>query len=427
MTVVAAIGAQWGDEGKGKMVDMLAEKARYVVRFSGGDNAGHTVFNPYGEFILQLTPSGVFYPTTTCIIGNGVVVNPATLLREIDMLDSRGIDTSRIYISDRAHLIMPYHTVIEGLEEEALGGKAIGTTRRGIGPTFGDKVARSGLRAGDLLNKKYFKERLALALEYKNKIITKIYGKPPLSLDEIFEQYSGYADRLAARICDTSLMLAEAIQRREHVLLEGAQGTLLDTDYGTYPFGTSSSPTASGACLGAGISPNKLDHITGIFKAFQTRVGAGPMPTHLNDDIGKLIQERGHEFGAVSGRPRSCGWFDGVAARLSTRINGFTSIIITRLDILDVFPSLKICTAYQIDGKTIDYFPASIPALERCQPVYEELPGWEKPTSAARAFQDLPKNAQRYIKRLEEIIECPVNLISVGKKREETIVRKSLF
>ncbi len=427
MTVAAVIGAQWGDEGKGKMVDMLAEKAKYVVRFSGGDNAGHTVVNPHGEFVLQITPSGVFYPATICIIGNGVVVNPAQLLKEIDMLNSRGIDTSRIYISDRAHLIMPYHKLIEALEEEALGSQAIGTTHRGIGPAFGDKVGRSGLRAGDLLDKKYFKERLALALEYKNKLITKIYGKPAVSLDEIYNQYSQYADQLAPRIQDTSLMLAEAIRRREHVLLEGAQGVLLDPDFGTYPFVTSSSPTAANACQGAGIAPNKLDHILGVFKAFQTRVGAGPIPTEMKDDIGKMIQERGHEYGAVSGRPRNCGWFDGVAARLSARINGFTSVIITRLDILDVLPSLKICTAYNLDGKTIDYFPSSIAALEKCQPVYEELPGWEKPTSGARRFKDLPGNAQRYVKRLEEIIGCPASLISVGKRREETVVRKGIF
>ncbi len=427
MTVAAIIGAQWGDEGKGKMVDMLAERAKYVVRFSGGDNAGHTVVNPQGEFALQLVPSGIFYPGTTCVIGNGVVVNPATLLRELNTLKSRGIDTSRLYISDRAHLIMPYHMLIEKFEEEALGDKAIGTTLKGIGPTYADKVSRIGLRAGDLLDMAYFKERLAQALNNKNQVITRIYGKPPVSLEEIFNQYSEYAKVLAPRIRDTSIMLADAIQRGEHVLLEGAQGVLLDPDFGTYPFNTSSSPMAGGACLGAGISPNKLNHILGVFKAFQTRVGAGPMPTQLNDETGKLIQERGHEFGTVSGRPRSCGWFDGVAARLSARVNGYSSIIITRLDILDVLPSLKVCTAYKLDGKTIDYFPASASALEKCQPVYEELPGWEKPTSGARQFKDLPRNARRYIKKLEEITGCPASLISIGKRREETVVRKTIF
>jgi adenylosuccinate synthase len=427
MTVAAVIGAQWGDEGKGKIVDMLAEKAKYVVRFSGGDNAGHTVVNPSGEFKLRLTPSGIFYPGVTSVIGNGVVINPAVLNSEVDDLKSRGIDTSRLLISDRAHLIMPYHILVEGLEEKALGDKAIGTTLKGIGPAFADKVSRAGLRAGDLLDKKYLRERLALALEYKNRILTQVYGQPALSLDEIYDQYCQYADRWAPSICDTTTVLAEAVAHKKHILLEGAQGMLLDPDFGTYPFGTSSSPIAGGACLGAGIAPNKLNHILGVFKAFQTRVGAGPMPTELNDDIGELIRQRGHEYGTVSGRPRRCGWFDSVAARFSARVNGFTSLVITRLDILDVLPSLKICTAYKLDGKTIDYFPASIAALEKCEPVYEELPGWEKPTGKSRVFNDLPAKAQKYIRRLEEIIGCPVSLISVGARREETIVRKMIF
>jgi adenylosuccinate synthase len=427
MTVAAVIGAQWGDEGKGKMVDMLAEKATYVVRFSGGDNAGHTVVNPHGEFKLRLTPSGIFYKGVTSIIGNGVVINPAVLNTEVDDLNARGIDTSRLLISDRAHLIMPYHTLIEALEEQALGDQAIGTTLKGIGPAFADKVARTGLRAGDLLDKNYLRERLTLALAYKNQIITKIYSKPAVSLDEIFNQYSAYADRWAPSICDTTAILAEAIKHKKHILLEGAQGMLLDPDFGTYPFCTSSSPIAGGACLGAGIPPNKFNHILGVFKAFQTRVGAGPMPTELNNEIGNLIRERGHEFGTVSGRARRCGWFDGVAARFSARVNGFTSLVVTRLDILDVLPALKICTAYKLDGKTINDFPSSIAALNKCEPVYEELKGWEKPTGKARVFNDLPAQAQKYVSRLEEIIDCPVSLISVGPKREETIVRKRIF
>jgi len=427
MPVVAVIGAQWGDEGKGKMVDMLAEKASYVVRFSGGDNAGHTVVNPHGEFKLRLTPSGIFYKGVTSIIGNGVVINPAVLNSEVDNLKSRGIDTSRLLISDRAHLIMPYHILIEGLEEDALGSKAIGTTRKGIGPAFADKVARTGIRAGDLLEKAVLKDRLATVLENKNKILTAVYGVAALSFDDIYHQYCQYADRWAPYICDTSAILAAAIDKNEPVLLEGAQGFLLDPDFGTYPFATSSSPQAAGACLGAGIPPNRLNHILGVFKAFQTRVGAGPMPTELNDEISELIRQRGHEYGTVSGRARRCGWFDAVAARLSARINGFTSIIITRLDILDVMPMLKICTDYELDGKTVDYFPASIAALEKCRPVYEELPGWEKPTGDVRFFKDLPLNARRYIKRLEELIGCPASLISVGQRREQTIVRKSVF
>ena len=427
MPVAAVIGAQWGDEGKGKIVDMLAEKARYVVRFSGGDNAGHTVVNPHGEFKLRLTPSGIFYKNTTSIIGNGVAINPAVLNTEVDELNSRGIDTSKLLISDRAHLIMPYHIAIEGLEEKALGAKAIGTTLKGIGPAFADKVARTGIRAGDLLDKAVLRDRLTTALESRNKLLTRVYGAKALTFDEIYNQYCQYADRWASHICDTSAVLAAAIERKEPVLLEGAQGFLLDPDYGTYPFTTSSSPTASGACLGAGIAPNKITHILGVFKAFQTRVGAGPMPTELKDATGDAIRERGQEYGTVSGRARRCGWFDAVAARLSTRINGFNSIVITRLDILDGMPKLKICTGYKIDGKTIDNFPASVAMLEECEPVYEELAGWEKATSDARKFKALPPNAQRYVKRLEELTGCPASLISVGKHREQTIVRKSIF
>jgi adenylosuccinate synthase len=427
MTVAAVIGAQWGDEGKGKMIDFLARKAKYVVRFSGGDNAGHTVINPLGEFKLRLTPSGIFYPGTISIIGNGVVVNPAVLTSEVDGLKERGVDISRLLISDRAHMIMPYHTIIEGYEEEALGENAIGTTLKGIGPTFADKVSRIGLRMGDLLDKKYLRERLASALEYKNKILTKVYGKSELSLDEIYDQYCKYADRWAPFICDTTEVLADAIKHKKHVLLEGAQGMLLDPDFGTYPFGTSSSPIAGNACLGAGIPPNKLNQIIGIFKAFQTRVGAGPMPTELHDETGEMIRERGHEFGTVSGRPRRCGWFDGVAAKFSARVNGFTSLTVTRLDILDTLPKLKICTAYKLEGKTTENFPASIAALEKCEPVYEELQGWEKPTGSARVFNDLPSQARKYIERIEEIIGCRATIISVGAKREETIVRKPVF
>ncbi len=427
MPVVAVIGAQWGDEGKGKIVDMLAEKARYVVRFSGGDNAGHTVVNPHGEFKLRLTPSGIFYKNTTSIIGNGVVINPAVLNAEVDGLNARGIDIAKLLISDRAHLIMPYHIVIEGLEEKALGAKAIGTTLKGIGPAFADKVARMGIRAGDLLDKAYLRERLTITLESKNKVLTKVYGAKALSFDEIYNQYCQYADRWASRICDTSAILAAAIERNEPVLLEGAQGFLLDPDYGTYPFGTSSSPNVANACLGSGIAPNKLTHVLGVFKAFQTRVGAGPMPTELKDATGDAIREKGQEYGTTTGRARRCGWFDTVAARLSARINGFNSIVITRIDILDSMPRLKICTGYKINGKTIDNFPASIAMLEKCEPVYEDAAGWEKPTSDIRRFKDLPPNAQRYVNRLEELIGCPVSLISVGKHREQTIVRKSIF
>jgi adenylosuccinate synthase len=427
MPVVAVIGAQWGDEGKGKMVDMLSEKAKYVVRFSGGDNAGHTVVNPHGEFKLRLTPSGIFYPGVTSVIGNGVVVNPAVLNSEVDDLNARGVNTSRLFISDRAHLIMPYHILLDGLEEESRGGQAIGTMRKGIGPAFADKVARTGIRAGDLLDKETFRERLALVLEQKNKILTKVYGREPLSLEEIYREYCAYADRWVPNICDTTALLAEAIERDDAILLEGAQGVLLDPDFGTYPFATSSSPTAAGACLGAGVGPGTLGQVIGVFKAYQTRVGAGPMPTELQDETGDAIRELAHEYGTVSGRPRRCGWFDAVAARLSTRVNGFTSAALTRLDVLDNLPRLRICTGYKVNGDIIKDFPSSISALEKCQPVYEEISGWEKPTDSCRVFSELPVKAQKYIRKVESLLGLPVILVSVGQRREQTIVRKSVF
>jgi adenylosuccinate synthase len=427
MPVIAVIGAQWGDEGKGKVVDMLAQKAKVVVRFSGGDNAGHTVINPYGKFGLRLVPSGIFNPQATCIIGNGVVINPAVLIDEIDQLNQRGVDTSRLFISDRANLIMPYHVLLDGLEEKARGGSAIGTTRKGIGPAFADKAARLGIRTGDLLDKAVLLERLRSVLDYKNVILTKVYRVKPLSLDEVYGQYCQYGERLAPYIRETTIMLEEALNRGEVVLLEGAQGTLLDPDFGTYPYGTSSSSVAGQGCTGAGIGPTKIDAVLGVFKAYCTRVGAGPMPTELKDETGDLIRERGHEYGTVSGRPRRCGWFDAVAARFSTRVNGFTGVAITRLDILDVLPRLKICVGYKLDGKTIDYFPASVAALARCQPVYEELPGWQVPTSDIRQFNKLPTKARQYIKRLEELIFCPVNLVCVGPEREKAIQKTPIL
>jgi adenylosuccinate synthase len=427
MPVVAVIGAQWGDEGKGKIVDMLSEKARYVVRFSGGDNAGHTVVNPHGEFKLRLTPSGIFYPDVTSVIGNGVVVNPAVLNSEVDDLNARGVNTTRLLISDRAHLIMPYHILLDGLEEESRGGQAIGTMRKGIGPAFADKVARTGIRAGDLLDKEVFRERLALVLEQKNRILTRVYGREPLSLEDVYREYCAYADRWAPSICDTTALLAEAVERDDPILLEGAQGVLLDPDFGTYPFTTSSSPSASGACLGAGLGPGALNQVIGIFKSYQTRVGAGPMPTELQDETGDAIRELAHEYGTVSGRPRRCGWFDAVAARLSTRVNRFTSAALTRLDVLDNLPRLRICTGYKINGDIIKDFPASVSVLEKCQPVYEEISGWEKPTDSCRVFSELPVKAQKYIRKVESLLGLPVDLVSVGQRREQTIVRKSVF
>jgi len=427
MPVIAVIGAQWGDEGKGKVVDLLAKKARAVVRFSGGDNAGHTVVNPLGKFGLRLIPSGIFYPEAICIISNGVVINPAVLIDEIDQLNQRGVDTSRLFISDRANLIMPYHILLDGLEEETRGGKAIGTTRKGIGPAFADKVARYGIRAGDLLDKEVLLERLRLVLDYKNDILTKVYGVSPLSFDEVYSQYCQYGERLAPHIKDTTIIVEEVLSREELVLLEGAQGTLLDPDFGTYPYTTSSSPLAGEGCLGTGIGPTRLSRVIGVFKAYCSRVGTGPMPTELKDETGDLIRERGHEYGTVTGRPRRCGWFDAVAARFSTRINGFTGAAITRLDILDTFPHLKICVGYKLDGQTIDYFSGNIATLEKCQPIYEELPGWQTSTTDIREYEQLPAKARQYLTRLEELISCPIDIISVGAGREQTILKVPIF
>ncbi len=427
MSVIAVIGAQWGDEGKGKVVDLLSEKVKAVVRFSGGDNAGHTVINPQGEFKLHIVPSGVFYPHTLCIIGNGAVINPAVLISELDQLNKRNVDTSRLFISDRANLVMPYHILLDGLEEESKGSKALGTTRRGVGPAFTDKTARLGIRAGDLLDGNSFLERLRSVLDYKNKILTKVYGANPLSLNEIYNQYRQYGELLAPYIKETGIILDDMIKRGESILLEGAQGTLLDPDFGTYPYTTSSSPLAGGACLGAGLGPTKINHVLAVFKAYCTRVGGGPMPTELADATGDKIRQCGHEYGTTTGRPRRCGWFDGVAARFSTRVNGFTGAAITRLDVLDSMPRLKLCVGYQLNSERVDNFPASIADLEKCQPIYEELPGWQTPTGNIREFDKLPPEAQRYVNRLEELACCPVNIICVGARREQTIFKTKVM
>jgi adenylosuccinate synthase len=424
MPAIAVIGAQWGDEGKGKIVDRLAEDADIVMRFSGGDNAGHTVVNRFGKFGLHLVPSGIFSARTTSILGNGVVINPAVLLKELDDLNQQGVDTSRLVISDRAHLVMPYHILLDGLEEEAKGGQAIGTTRKGIGPAFSDKVARLGIRTIDLLDHEAFRQRLHFILSHKNIILTRVYGASPLDEDEVYRQYCQYGERLAPYIRETSSLLEAALNRGEVILLEGAQGTLLDPDFGTYPYATSSSPMAGGGCLGTGLGPTRIDQALGVFKAYCSRVGGGPMPTELTDEIGNMIREQAHEYGTTTGRPRRCGWFDAVAARFSTRINGFTGAIVTRLDVLDILPSLKICVGYELDGRPIDYFPASAGDLERCQPIYEELPGWQEAINDARSYEQLPLKARQYLERLEELTRCPISIISVGMRREQTIFKR---
>jgi adenylosuccinate synthase len=427
VAVIAIVGGQWGDEGKGKIIDLLAEKAKVVARFSGGDNAGHTVINPYGEFQLHLVPSGIFYPQVTCIISNGVAINPAVLLKEIDNLHNHGVDTSRLFISDRAHLIMPYHTLLDRLEEERRSKGALGTTLRGIGPVFADKVARLGIRAGDLLDKNIFWSRLSAALEFKNIILTKAYQASPLSLEEIYDQYYHYGEQLAPFIRETNSIIREATTRGELVLLEGAQGALLDPDFGTYPYVTSSSPLAGAGCVGTGLGPREIDRVVGVFKAYNTRVGAGPMPTELRDEIGDFIREKAREYGATTGRPRRCGWFDAMAGRFSVQINGLSDIGLTHLDIYDGFPSIKICTAYKFNDEVLTSFPSDVTILEKCQPIYEELDGWQESISGIRNFEKLPAGARNYISRLEDLLSCSVSLISVGSDRRQIISVKGFF
>jgi adenylosuccinate synthase len=426
MPAIAVIGAQWGDEGKGKIVDLLATRSQVVVRYSGGDNAGHTIVNSAGEFKLHLTPSGIWTRGATCVIGNGVVINPAILIEELELLNKRGVNTGNLVISDRAHLIMPYHVLFDGLEEKRRGAKAVGTTGKGIGPAFSDKVGRMGIRAGDLLDKKSLHDRLAFVLDQKNEFLTRVYGAQPLSLEQVFQQYCEYGAKLAPYIKDATMIIAEALAKNETVLLEGAQGTLLDPDFGTYPYTTSSSPLPGNACVGSGMGPTQITAVLGVFKAYSTRVGGGPLVTELNDKMGDLIRERGHEYGTTTGRARRCGWFDGVAASFSSRVSGFTEIALTRLDILDTLPSIKICTAYELDGKKTHQFPASIASLERCKPVYEEMPGWQTDIANIREFSRLPEAARKYVARLEDLIGCPITLVSVGPGREQSIELKPI-
>jgi adenylosuccinate synthase len=421
MSVVALVGGQWGDEGKGKVIDSLAAKAHMVVRYAGGDNAGHTTVNPHGTFRLHLIPSGIFYDNVRCIIGNGVVVNPAVLLREIAELHEHGVGTGNLLVSDRAHLIMPYHPMLDKLEEQRRGQSAIGTTQRGIGPAFVDKVARTGLRVGELFDAKSFRARIEDVMEQKNALLTSLYGHPAMSVDDVFSQYMEYAEQLKGYVADVLPIIHDAIDRGDTIMLEGAQGALLDTDFGSYPFVTSSSPLAGGATVGSGIGPTQIDRVLGVFKAYATRVGGGPMPTELHGEMGDFIREKAGEYGATTGRPRRCGWFDGVAGRFSVRINGMTDVALTHLDIFDGFKSIKVCTGYMVDGRYTADFPTRTDTLERCEPVYEELPGWDECTEDMGDFADLPQNARRYVNAISDLVGCRVSLVSMGPKREQII------
>lgn len=427
MGTVVLVGAQWGDEGKGKVTDFLAARADIVVRYQGGNNAGHTVVVGEEEFRLHLLPSGILHPEKTCVIGNGVVVDPAVLVGEIESLKRRGIKMARLLISERAHLIFPYHRLLDGAEEKRKGNGRIGTTGRGIGPAYVDKMARVGIRMSDLLEDATFSRRLEENVAFKNALLERVYDAEGVSLPEIFDAYREYAAILREYVADTGVFLHQAITAGKNVLFEGAQGTLLDIDHGTYPFVTSSSPTAGGACLGAGIGPRVIDRVLGIAKAYTTRVGGGPFPTELKDDLGEKIREQGREFGTTTGRPRRCGWFDAVIARYAARVNGLDYLCITKLDVLTGIPVLKICRAYRYQGKEITDFPASASVLEACEPVYEELPGWEDDITGARKLEDLPENTRRYLERLSSLAGLPVALIGVGPRREQTIVCHNAF
>ena len=429
MPAYAVLGAQWGDEGKGKIVDVLARDAQIVARFAGGNNAGHTVVNDQGKFSFHLIPCGVFWPDALNIIGNGVVVDPDVLLEELDDLKSRGIDvTHRIVVSERAHLIMPYHVVLDELAEIARGSSRIGTTGKGIGPAYADKAARTGVRAADLLDIEALIPRLEGILEYTNAVVTKVYGGDALSFEEVYDKCRDWSVRLAQYIGPAEKIINQALAAGENVLLEGAQGVLLDLDHGTYPFVTSSNPTIGGASVGVGVSPTHIEGITGVFKAYTTRVGTGPLPTELNDNTGETIRELAQEFGTTTGRPRRVGWFDAVAAKYSSLINGYTSAVLTRLDVLDGFETVRICTQYITeDGEVTDDFPGGVAALEKASPVFEEMPGWDTPTASVRRYEDLPREARDYVERIQELIGCPIDVISTGPHRDETVMVRQMM
>ncbi|MBA3279685.1 MAG: adenylosuccinate synthase [Geodermatophilaceae bacterium] len=428
MPAIVIIGAQWGDEGKGKATDLLGGRVPYVVRYQGGNNAGHTVVTPDGErYALHLIPSGILTPGCTPVIGNGVVIDPGVLLSELAGLEARGVDTSKLVISADAHLIMPHHRALDRVTERYLGASKVGTTGRGIGPAYGDKVARVGIRIQDLLDPGILRAKLDAVLRERNQILVKVYNRKAIDVEETYEEYLGYADVLAPRIADTRLLLAEALDRDEWVLLEGSQGTLLDIDHGTYPFVTSSSPTAGGASAGSGIGPTRIKKVVGILKAYTTRVGSGPFPTELHDQFGEYLLKQGGEVGVTTGRDRRCGWFDAVIARYATRVNGITDYFLTKLDVLSSLERVPICVAYEVDGVRQDEMPMTQTAFHHATPVYEELPGWFEDVGHCRSFAELPANAQAYVLRLEELSGAYVSVIGVGPGRDQNVVRRDLL
>lgn len=422
MANVVVIGAQWGDEGKGKITDLLSRSADVVVRYQGGVNAGHTVVVNDQTFKLHLIPSGILYPQTDCIIGSGTVIDPKVLIQELETLEALNISTDNLLISEAAHVTMPYHRLIDNAAEERRGAKKIGTTGRGIGPTYADKSERMGIRVLDLLDPDGLTQQLQTAIQHKNVILEKLYNLPPLDPETVIEEYRGYAQRLKPHVVDCSLKIYDAIQRRRNILFEGAQGTLLDLDHGTYPYVTSSNPVAGGACVGAGVGPTMIDRVIGVAKAYTTRVGEGPFPTELKDEMGLMLCDRGAEFGTTTGRRRRCGWFDAVIGRYAVRINGLDCLAITKLDVLDTVAEIRVCVAYEINGKRCEDFPTSARQFAQCHPIYETLPGWKQSTEHCRDLKDLPPQALDYLKFLAELMEVPIAIVSLGAERDQTII-----
>ena len=427
MTSVVVVGTQWGDEGKGKITDFLSQDAEVIARYQGGDNAGHTIVIDGKKFKLHLIPSGIFFPEKISVIGNGVVVNPKSLVKELEYLHAEGVSTESLRISDRAHVILPYHIKLDQLQEAAKGDNKIGTTNKGIGPAYMDKAARVGIRIADLLDRDVFAERLRINLEEKNRQFTKLYDAEALSFDDIFEEYYEYGQQIKQYVTDTSVILNDALDNGKRVLFEGAQGVMLDIDQGTYPFVTSSNPVAGGVTIGSGVGPSKIDKVVGVCKAYTSRVGDGPFPTELFDEVGDRIREVGHEYGTVTGRPRRVGWFDSVVMRHSRRVSGITNLSLNSIDVLSGLNTVKICVAYDLDGERIDHYPASLEQLKRCKPIYEELPGWSEDITGVRHLDELPENARNYVRRVGELVGVRISTFSVGPGREQTNILESVW
>ena len=427
MTSVVVVGTQWGDEGKGKITDFLSANAEVIARYQGGDNAGHTIVIDGKKFKLHLIPSGIFFPEKISVIGNGVVVNPKSLVKELAYLHEEGVSTDSLRISDRAHVILPYHIELDRLQEESKGDNKIGTTIKGIGPAYMDKAARVGIRIADLLDRDVFAERLRINLEEKNRQFTKLYDAETLSFDDIFEEYYEYGQQIKQYVTDTSVILNDALDNGKRVLFEGAQGVMLDIDQGTYPFVTSSNPVAGGVTIGSGVGPSKIDKVVGVCKAYTSRVGDGPFPTELFDEVGDRIREVGHEYGTTTGRPRRVGWFDSVVMRHSRRVSGITNLSLNSIDVLSGLDTVKICVAYDLDGERIDHYPASLEQLKRCKPIYEELPGWSEDITGVRHLDELPENARNYVRRVGELVGVRISTFSVGPDRDQTNILESVW